>query len=233
MSACAGRGVDRQPVSLGQTAPTASAAPTEQPGHVPPEPTQPNAPGLPGAHSTAAEPTARQSEATQPGGGPTVDAPPDEVRPLDDHRRGDFGLPTDGRPVRDLPPLTEAQWSDPAVVAVRYVLADTNYSSTESPSVVAARRAVYASEYLMADAMSTGGAAALEDQRRRHVVSVGEVLGVATVVAGDRATATLTVRRTTLVEGDPSATARIGFQRLTLVRHPVSGRWLVVSVVLS
>src|SRR4051812_2265880 len=121
MSACAGTGIDRPRVSLGQAAPPASAARTEQPGHVPPEPTEPKAPPPTGAPSTAAQPTARQSEATQPGAGPPVDAPPDEVRPLDDRRRVDLGLPTDGRPVRDLPPLTEAQWSDPAVVAVRYV----------------------------------------------------------------------------------------------------------------
>lgn len=162
------------------------------------------------------------------------DTQPEELQPIAGSLRTDLGLPSDGHQAGDLPALTEAQWSNPSAVAVRYVLADTNYSPDEQSAAAAARRNVHASEYLATQPGNTAsGAAMLEEQRRHHAVFVGEILGVAGEVAGDRATVTLTVRRSALIDGRPAAPPRIGFQRLVLVRQPSSGRWLVVAVTLS
>lgn len=145
-----------------------------------------------------------------------------------------LGLPSLGQGPGPLAPLSEAQWSRPELVAVRYVLVDTNYSAGEDPGAVMARRATYASERLRSDlASSSSGAARLEEQRRQGLVFRGDVLGVATVVEGDRATVTLTVRRSTVAAGGLTAPARIGFHQLTLVRNSADGRWLVVHVAVS
>ena len=61
----------------------------------------------------------------------------------------------------------------------------------------------------------------------------GEVLGVATTVEGDTATVTLTVRRSTVAGGVLTATPRIGFHHLRLVRQTIDGHWLVVAAALS
>ena len=74
-----------------------------------------------------------------------------ETRPLDGARRADLGLPPPGQTPGPLAPLSEAQWSRPELVAVRYVLVDTNYSAAEDPAAVMARRATYASERLRSD----------------------------------------------------------------------------------
>lgn len=117
---------------------------------------------------------------------------------------------------------------------MRYVMVDTNYSAGEDPATVMARRATYASERLRADlASSSSGAAHLEEQRRQGLVFRGEVLGIATVVEGDRATVTLTVRRSTLAAEGLTAAPRIGFHQLRLVRNPSDGHWLVVGVAVS
>ena len=157
-----------------------------------------------------------------------------ETRPLDAARRADLGLPPLGQSPGPLPPLTEAQWSRPEPVAVRYVLVDTNYSAADDPGAVMARRATYASERLRSDlAASSSGAARLEEQRRQGLSFRGEVLGVATTLQGDRATVTLTVRRSTVAGEVPTAPPRIGFHLLTLIRNSSDGHWLVAHVALS
>ena len=158
---------------------------------------------------------------------------PSETRPLDDARRAELGLPPPGQGPGPLAPLSEAQWSRPELVAVRYVMVDTNYSAGEDPATVMARRATYASERLRADlTSSSSGAARIEEQRRQGLVFRGEVLGIATVVEGDRATVTLTVRRSTLAAEGLTAAPRIGFHQLRLVRNS-DGHWLVVGVAVS
>lgn len=160
------------------------------------------------------------------------DAP--ETRPLDSARRADLGIPPPGQVPGPLPPLSEAQWSRPELVAVRYVLVDTNYSAAEDPAAVMARRATYASERLRSDlASSSSGAARLEEQRRQGLSFRGEVLGVATAVEGDTATVTLTVRRSTAADGVLTGAPRVGFHQLRLVRQSTDGHWLVVAVALS
>ena len=157
-----------------------------------------------------------------------------ETRPLDGARRADLGLPPLGQPPGPLAPLSEAQWSRPELVAVRYVLVDTNYSAAEDPAAVMARRATYASERLRSDlASSSSGAARLEEQRRQGLSFRGEVLGVATTVEGATATVTLTVRRSTVASGVLTGAPRIGFHQLRLVRQTIDGHWLDVAASVS
>lgn len=159
---------------------------------------------------------------------------PAQPRLLDPERRAALGLPPRGQRLATLPPLTEVQWARPEVVAARYVLIDTNYSSDEDPVTVAARRADYAGGRLAAELTSTSSAAVgLEAQRHQGVVFEGEVLALDAFVEGDRATVLVAVRRTRRAGGAAREAPRIGFHQLTLVRDAESGHWLVVDVELS
>jgi hypothetical protein len=147
--------------------------------------------------------------------------------------RAALGLPpagSGGVAAGELPALTRDQWSDPEVVAARFVLVDTNYPADEDPSRVWARRAVYVSARLAEDLRtSSTGAAGLAELATQGAVFQGEVLGLATVKRDDTtAVVASSVRRSTAVAAGPLRT-RVAFYRLTLVRHG-DGRWLVVDV---
>lgn len=146
-----------------------------------------------------------------------------------------LGLPERGQSAAQLQPLRTEQWADPEAVAVRFVLADSNYATSEDPATVSARRLVYATERLRADlAESSSGAAGRAELQDQGVVSEGEVLGVATTArSDDTAVVTVSVRRSMTANGAPFAMPRVGFYRLTLAPDQPSGRWLVARVELS
>lgn len=154
---------------------------------------------------------------------------------LTPQRRTALGLPQPRQPATDLPALGDGQWADPEAVAARYVLVDTNYSVTEDPRAVNARRALYAGDRLRADLATSSSAGAGTDELRHQGGELhGEILGLVTTERSeDTAAVSVMVRRTLTANGEPVGTARIGFYGITLVGDAVAGHWLVAGVEIS
>ena len=152
-----------------------------------------------------------------------------EVAEQEDHpswlspaRSVDLGLSAPGT-------LTAALWSEPQAVAAHFVLTDSSYAASEDPTVVNARRGVFAAARLAADLnASSSGATRLEELRRRGTRSAGEVESITTVETTDLAAVVELTVRVTLTTNDRPPEIRLRFYRLTLGRDIVGGRWLVV-----
>lgn len=152
-----------------------------------------------------------------------------EVAEREDHpswlspaRSVDLGLSAPGA-------LTAALWSEPQAVAAHFVLADTNYGASEDPTVVNARRGVFAASRLAADLnASSSGAARLEELRRRGARSAGEIESIATVETTDLAAVVELTVQVSLTTNDRPPESRLRAYRLTLGLDIVGGRWLVV-----
>lgn len=153
--------------------------------------------------------------------------------PLAPKRRAALGLPPAGEGVigAELGPLATEQWTDPEVVAGRFLLVQTNHAADEEPTAVASRRATYTSARLAEDlALSAAGAVPLEELREADTVFYGEVVGLA---LDERSPTTATVAasvRRWHTSTRPATPARISFYVLRLVLDQPNQRWLVVDV---
>jgi hypothetical protein len=160
-------------------------------------------------------------------------APP--AAALSPAERSQLGLPPAGTAVEaGLPPLSDEQWADPVAVAVRFALVHSNYRTVEDQTTVQARSAVYLTRRLNQDVAGGGGRQRLGELRAEDAVFRGDVVGVAVVERFDnRAVVDLAVRRSFTTRAVQSRPARVAFWRLTLVRDPVGGRWLIVALTMS
>lgn len=154
---------------------------------------------------------------------------------LDPQARAHLGLPPGGTGIDPLalPPLDDAQWADPEVVAARFALVRTNYDAGDDPAELWARTFPYAVPRFGQDlASSSGGAAGLADLRSQGVLFIGDVVGLITTErSADRSVVDLTVRRT-LIGDEDLQPGRVEFWRLTLVRE-AAGHWMVADLELS
>lgn len=151
---------------------------------------------------------------------------------LDDKKRARLGIPPAASTIEagQLRSLDEGQWTDPEAVAGRFALVRTNYEAKEDPETLWARSVPYVVARLRDDlASSSAGSAGLADLRDQGIVLAGDVVGLVTSERSvDRAVVDLTVRRRQGL--DPG---RVEFWRLTLVREPGTGHWLVADLKLS
>ncbi len=152
---------------------------------------------------------------------------------LEPPERSRLGLPatTSGIHPAELPPLGEAEWADPAVVAARFALIRTNYTAAEDPAVLKARSDPYLVPRLQEDlASSSGGGTVLGELQAKNAVFSGNVLGLVTSErSAERAVVELTARRS-VVGDDGLNPERVVFWRVTLVRDAATGHWLVVDL---
>jgi hypothetical protein len=190
-------------------------------------PSQPSTPTPPLTSSTSTTVGDEQEHGDEPLRGPAR-----ATLALQAAERARLGLPPAGTSIDadHLARLTDGQWADPEVVAGRFALVRTNYEAAEDVSALEARSAPYVVPRLRDDLVSSsGGSAGLTDLRDQGVVFTGDVVGLVTSErSDDRALVDLTVRR-----GQGFYPGRVEFWRLTLVREPGPGHWLVADLELS